>query len=317
MNHNSNFNIYAVELEYYHHDDIQILIPHVFGAESRKKAVVSTKSGRRRWDEASFFADAEEKLGIESKAAYAAEYDEMVLEEIINTSEIKYPPQMLDHEKNDLRMDMENRLAQQGISMDIYLQIRGLTEDQLEEELLPVAEKRLKQSLILFEIASEEDLKVDPSTIEEEATRTFNAYASSLPPKEARKLKSENVLPSIYTNLMVDALARTSMDWLRSSAKGELEEPEVQDYLGPQLTKRIDVEDQFEIGLEYQCRLYYKVQACPNIETDGPECSEHDIQDLGDAGCERSAPSRDYVQDESSRIGPGLEAYLDLHSQFV
>ena len=188
--------------------------------------------------------DAGEKLAIESKAAYAAEYDEMVLEEIINNSEIKFPPQMLDHEKNDLRMDMENRLAQQGISMDIYLQIRGLSEEQLEEELLPVAEKRLKQSLVLFEIASEEDLKVDPGKIEEEATRTFNAYASSLPPKEARKLKSENVLPSIYTNLMVDALARTSMDWLRSSAKGELEEPEdVEEETDTQPEQSVENED--------------------------------------------------------------------------
>jgi len=53
MNQNSQFNVYAVEMEYYKYDDYEILIPHVFGAESQKKIVSVSK--RKKWDEESFF----------------------------------------------------------------------------------------------------------------------------------------------------------------------------------------------------------------------------------------------------------------------
>lgn len=58
INQNSQFSIYAVELDYYTHEDQKILIPHIFGAESKKKAV--SISGRKKWNEESFFNAAEE-----------------------------------------------------------------------------------------------------------------------------------------------------------------------------------------------------------------------------------------------------------------
>ena len=53
INQNSQFNVYAIEMEYYKHDDYEILIPHMFGAESKKKAI--SVSERKKWDEESFF----------------------------------------------------------------------------------------------------------------------------------------------------------------------------------------------------------------------------------------------------------------------
>lgn len=44
MNSNSNFDIYAVELEYYRHKDFEIIIPHLYGAEV-KKEIKSSKKG--------------------------------------------------------------------------------------------------------------------------------------------------------------------------------------------------------------------------------------------------------------------------------
>ena len=37
MNRNSNFDIYAVELEFYRHKDFEIIIPHLYGAEVKKE----------------------------------------------------------------------------------------------------------------------------------------------------------------------------------------------------------------------------------------------------------------------------------------
>ncbi|MBN1325747.1 hypothetical protein JW977_02085 [Candidatus Falkowbacteria bacterium] len=58
INENSKFDIFAVELEYYKHDNFEILIPKLFGAEVKKDIGVASKSGqRKKWDESSFFDD--------------------------------------------------------------------------------------------------------------------------------------------------------------------------------------------------------------------------------------------------------------------
>lgn len=63
LNQNSKFDVYAVELEYYKHQEFEIMIPKLFGAEVKKSLSVSRPaSGRGHWDEESFFADAESKL---------------------------------------------------------------------------------------------------------------------------------------------------------------------------------------------------------------------------------------------------------------
>lgn len=60
VNQSSYFDIYAVEVEYYKHDDFEIIIPKLYGAEV-KKEVVSKKSGGSysysKADKESFLAD--------------------------------------------------------------------------------------------------------------------------------------------------------------------------------------------------------------------------------------------------------------------
>ena len=63
INENSRFDIFAVELEYYRHEDYEIMIPKLFGAEVKKDIGISSSSGaRRKWDEKSFFEDAGKKV---------------------------------------------------------------------------------------------------------------------------------------------------------------------------------------------------------------------------------------------------------------
>jgi hypothetical protein len=53
VNQNSQFDIYAVELEYYKHDTFEIIIPRIFGAEVKKDIKVRT-TNKKLWDWESF-----------------------------------------------------------------------------------------------------------------------------------------------------------------------------------------------------------------------------------------------------------------------
>ena len=54
MNQNTKFDIYAVEMELYKHNDLEIMIPKLFGADV-KKDLSSKGSQGRMWNEKSFF----------------------------------------------------------------------------------------------------------------------------------------------------------------------------------------------------------------------------------------------------------------------
>jgi len=70
VNQNSQFDIYAVELEYYKHDTYEIIIPKLYGSEVKKDInVASSSSQRKSWNEESFIENAKQEL---SKDVYDA-----------------------------------------------------------------------------------------------------------------------------------------------------------------------------------------------------------------------------------------------------
>lgn len=75
VNQNSQFDIYAVEFEYYKHDIHEIIIPKIFGTEVKKDIAVSTASGaRRKWTEEALLEDAKQKLSSEEYMGFEQIY---------------------------------------------------------------------------------------------------------------------------------------------------------------------------------------------------------------------------------------------------
>jgi len=68
INQNSQFDIYAVQLEYYKHQDFEIMIPKIFGVEVKKNIKTKSVSNvRKQWDEKSFILQSRELLGADSQ----------------------------------------------------------------------------------------------------------------------------------------------------------------------------------------------------------------------------------------------------------
>lgn len=75
VNQNSQFDIYAIELEYYKHAEYEIVIPKIFGAEVKKDInVSSSNASRRKWTEREMFDDAKQKLSADEYLAFEKIY---------------------------------------------------------------------------------------------------------------------------------------------------------------------------------------------------------------------------------------------------
>ena len=82
--------------------------------------------------------------------------------------------------------DFEYRVSMQGISADQYLQMMGMTRQQLEEQMTPNAEQRIKSSLLLKAVAEAEKIEASEDDVDEELKRTAEIYGM-----EFDKLKSQ------------------------------------------------------------------------------------------------------------------------------
>jgi hypothetical protein len=75
INSKSQFDVYAVEFEYYKHETQEIIIPKIFGAEVKKEVSVSSGTPRTKWTEQTMLADAKQKLSAEEFAAFERIYE--------------------------------------------------------------------------------------------------------------------------------------------------------------------------------------------------------------------------------------------------
>ena len=167
-----------------------------------------------------------EELQENAETSYDAEYVDQIMEKIIADSTIKYPPQMVESEANEMLRGLEYRLSQQGMTKELYLQVRGMDEEALFEELKPMAEERLKRDLALFEVSKQEEIEIDQQRVQSETFRTIDAISSQMSPNEAKKLTKSRFIPNLMSNITVDLTTQKTLDFLRAIAKGEPWPPE-------------------------------------------------------------------------------------------
>lgn len=169
-------------------------------------------------------ADIRTSLETERKQDYEEEYNNKITDELFKLASWKFPPQMLDHEIHLFQDQLENRLAQQNMDMDTYLKIRQLDEAGLKEEIKPMAEQRMKRTLILMEIARQQDLKVTEQELEAESMRTMDRLSHMLPADKARKTFTDDFVRNMIGNIGADLLIKHTWEYLHTITRGELPE---------------------------------------------------------------------------------------------
>jgi len=174
---------------------------------------------------AALIADIRKTLEKQSKEDYDNNYNDKIMLEMLKVTVIKYPPQMLDREIDLYLQQLENRLAQQKLDMDTYLKMRKIDTTALRTETKPLAEERLKRTLVLLEIAKSENIHVENSELESESMRTLDELGRMMPPDKARKTLTNEFVRGMIGNIGADLLVQHTWSYLESIARGEKEEP--------------------------------------------------------------------------------------------
>lgn len=160
-----------------------------------------------------------------SQDAYDDTYFVELIEKIKEVATIKYHEHTLEHEGEHVLSNLSDRLAQQSMDLDTYFKVRETTREKfIEEEVKPVAKKRLERSLILDEIVRKEKLQLDNEALDAEYNTTINNLAtqgmnfSKIPGgRKGQKQLSEVIAMESASRVMT----RKALDMLKAIAIGE------------------------------------------------------------------------------------------------
>lgn len=169
---------------------------------------------------ASDIREAEEQAAMDR---YRAE----VISILEKNARLEYPPVLVDKETD--RMLREQAGPRGDGDLERYLQRAGKSEEQLREEMRPLAEQRLRRSLLLSKVAEVENIEVDESEVGQEIER----MASSAGPQadEIRRLFDnpggrEAIQGSLFTRKTWDRLIEIVSGAEPAEGDGETEAEE-------------------------------------------------------------------------------------------
>lgn len=151
----------------------------------------------------------------ENEARHAKE--EEAIQKIIEDSQMEIPDAMVDTQTRSMVDDFANRMAQQGLGMEQYLQFTGSTVEQLMEQMKPDALKRIQSGLVLEAIAEAEHIEVSDEDVEAEIENMAGMYGM-----EADKLK-EIIGDNEKENMKKDLAIRKAVDLVVEKAEEQAE----------------------------------------------------------------------------------------------
>lgn len=122
--------------------------------------------------------------------AEAKQYGQLV-EKIVEGSTIEIGEKVLTREIDAMRQDLENRMQQNGLTLDQYLEITNLTIEQLNEQFRGEALKNLKAYLTLAKIAEVENLTVSEDEVNAELESMAKQYSMEV--SKIKELLGNNI----------------------------------------------------------------------------------------------------------------------------
>ncbi len=161
-------------------------------------------------------------LEEQALANYLEEYDHKVLQEVINRSKIEYPPEMAERERKAYLKELSQRLGQLKIDLELYKKIRGISEEQFEEEVNQAVDYRIKYVLTLLEIAKVENIRIDPLQVRENVHRAVQNFREKTKNSRIPEQLLRDVASQITEQHMMDQVLDGAFEKLRQIAKGEV-----------------------------------------------------------------------------------------------
>lgn len=158
------------------------------------------------------------------------EYDEAyvakLLEQIVAGSIIKYPPQMLEDEIEQVLHSFEEYLAEQKLDLETHLKTLQVDKKTyVEDTLKPIAVKRLVRSLVIDAIANKENIRITKEELTTTVDATISGLAKNPDFKIPRGMTSEEIVSAITYQTISRMVNERVLELIRDLGRGIVQTP--------------------------------------------------------------------------------------------
>ncbi len=136
---------------------------------------------------------------------------------IVEDSEMDIPDAMLDYQVDNMISDFANNMAQQGLSLQQYMQFTGMTMDAFRDQVRPDALERTQSSLVLEAIAKAENIQATDEDVDAKVAEMAAMYGMEA--DQLKNLVGENERESMKKDIAIEKAVDFIMDNVKATAK--------------------------------------------------------------------------------------------------
>lgn len=141
-----------------------------------------------------------------------------MLRKITEASTVEVPQSLVIREVEGKLAELEQQLMMQGMDLNGYLKMTGMTMDTIYNQLAPMSENKVKMDLILDKIATVEKLEVADEEITEKTAEVAKMYGMT-PEILKEELDKTKKYESFVNSLKTDLLMSKAIELIEANVK--------------------------------------------------------------------------------------------------
>lgn len=158
-------------------------------------------------------ADITKNMTEENTAKAEKEYEDAVINAVVENATIEVPAIMIEKEINTMVKNLETRLSQQGLTLEQYFQFTGTDAEKMREYMKENAERKVRTDLVLEAVEVAEKIEASDEEIKAKAEEVAKMYAADDAGMVELLVKNQKVA------LEVDVKTGKSIDFLLENNK--------------------------------------------------------------------------------------------------
>jgi trigger factor len=145
-------------------------------------------------------------LRLQAEQRTKEAFEEKVIDAVVDSSKVEFPPVLVEAEMEHLMEQQARWLEGSGIGVEEYLSRINKKEDEMREEMRPVAVRRVTRSLVLGRVAEAEKIEVSDEEINAELEKLVQGAENKTEMKE--RINSPQVRDSMAQMLTTQKTVR-------------------------------------------------------------------------------------------------------------
>ncbi|WP_433945861.1 trigger factor [Paenibacillus sp. SN-8-1] len=158
--------------------------------------------------------DVKKQLADRKSKENEAARESYLVDQVGEKAEVEIPRAMVQGEVQNMVRDFDNRLRTQGMNLEMFLSFSGQSLTELQEQMEGDAEKRVRNNLVLEQIAKEENIEVTEDELNAELNTMAEAYKRT--PEEIRNILAAN---GSLGSMREEVLLRKTIQFLLENSK--------------------------------------------------------------------------------------------------